>query len=56
MTIRTAGAYASVMKSNYNSRVDAVEILIHDGKSYKIKQTDTIQNTILKEKMVDFNF
>ena len=56
LTIRTAGAYASVMKSNYNSRVDAVEILIHNGKSYKIKQTETIQNTILKEKMVDFNF
>ena len=55
LTIRTAGAYASVMKSNYNARVDAVEILIYNGKSYKLKQTDTIQDTILKEKIIDFN-
>ncbi len=55
LTIRTAGAYASVMKSNYNARVDAVEILIYNGKSYKLKQIDTIQDTILKEKIIDFN-
>ena len=55
LAIRTTGAYASVMRSNYNSRVDALEILIFNGKSYKIKQTDTIQDTILKEKIIDFN-
>ena len=56
LIIRTTGAYASVMKSNYNARVDAVEILIHNGKSYKIKQTDSIQDTILKEKIIDFHY
>ena len=55
LTIRTTGAYASVMKSNYNARVDAVEILIHNGRSYKIKETDTIQDIILKEKIIDLN-
>ena len=40
LLIRTTGAYASVMKSNYNARVDAVEILIYNGKSYKLKDTN----------------
>ncbi len=55
LAIRTTGAYASVMKSNYNARVDAAEILIHAGKSYKIKETESIQDIILKEKLVNFN-
>ena len=48
-------------KSNNNKNhdlqdwVDALENLIFNGKSYKIKQTDTIQDTILKEKILDFN-
>ena len=54
LTIRTAGAYSSVMKSNYNSRVDAVEILIYNGKSYQMKEIDTIQDIISKEKIIDF--
>ena len=54
LTIRTTGAYSSVMKSNYNARVDAVEILIHNGKSYQLKETDTILDIIAKEKMIDF--
>ncbi len=55
LTIRTTGAYASVMRSNYNARVDAPEILIHDGKSFKIKKTESIRDIILKEKIIDFN-
>ncbi len=54
LIIRTTGAYASVMKSNYNARVDAVEILIYNGKSYKLKKTDTILDIISKEKIIDF--
>ena len=54
LTIRTAGAYSSVMKSNYNSRVDAVEILIYNGISYQMKEIDTIQDMISKEKIIDF--
>ena len=54
LIIRTTGAYASVMKSNYNARVDAVEILIYNGESYKLKKTDTILDIISKEKIIDF--
>ena len=54
LIIRTTGAYASVMKSNYNARVDALEILIYNGKSYKLKKTDTILDIISKEKIIDF--
>ncbi len=54
LIIRTTGAYASVMKSNYNARVDAVEILIYNGKSYKLKKTDTILDIISKEKIIEF--
>ena len=42
------------MKSNYNSRVDAVEIIIHNGKSYQMKEIDTIQDIISKEKNINF--
>ncbi len=54
LTIRTTGAYASVMKSNYNARVDAVEILIYNGESYQLKETDTIQDVIAKENIIEF--
>ena len=54
LIIRTTGAYASVMKSNYNARVDAVEILIYNGKSYKLKENDTISDIISKEKIIEF--
>jgi len=55
LAIRTTGAYSSVMKSNYNSRVDAVEIIIHNGKSFQIKEVDSIQDIISKEKIINFN-
>ena len=54
LIIRTTGAYSSVMKSNYNARVDAVEILIYNGKSYKLKKTDNILDIISKEKIIEF--
>jgi len=54
LIIRTTGAYASVMKSNYNARVDAIEILIYNGKSYKLKETDTILDIISKENIIEF--
>ena len=55
LTIRTTGAYASVMKSNYNARVDAVEVLIYNGKSYQLKDTETIQDIIARETIIEFN-
>ena len=55
LTIRTTGAYSSVMKSNYNSRIDAVEILIYNGRSYQMKEIETIRDIISKEKIIDFH-
>ena len=54
LTIRTTGAYSSVMKSNYNARVDAIEILIYNGKSYQLKKIDTIMDIISKENTIEF--
>ena len=54
LAIRTTGAYASVMKSNYNARVDAVEILIYNHKPYQLKETESILDIIAKENVVDF--
>ena len=54
LTIRSTGAYSSVMRSNYNARVDAVEILIHNGKPYQLRKIDTIQEIISKEKINEF--
>ena len=54
LAIKTTGAYASVMKSNYNSRIDAIEILIYKGRSYQLKETDTILDIISKEKTIEF--
>ena len=54
LIIRDTGAYSSVMKSNYNSRIDAVEVLIYDGKSYQMKMIDTISDIISKEKIIRF--
>ncbi len=54
LTIRTTGAYSSVMKSNYNSRIDAVEILIYNKRPYQMKEIETIQDIISREKLINF--
>ena len=54
LIIRTTGAYSSVMKSNYNARVDAVEVLVYNGNSYKLKETENILDIISKEKIIEF--
>ncbi len=54
LSIRTTGAYASVMKSNYNAREDALEILVYNGKPYQLKETETIKDIIEKEKIIEF--
>ncbi len=37
------------MKSNYNARADAVEILIYNNKSYQLKETESILDIIAKK-------
>src|SRR6056300_206996 len=55
LAIKTTGAYSSVMSSNYNSRADAVEVMIVNNKDHQIKKIDTIKDIIAKEKLIDFD-
>jgi diaminopimelate decarboxylase len=55
LAIRTTGAYASVMRSNYNTRADAKEIIIYDKIDYLIREPETVKELISKEKVINFN-
>ena len=55
LAIRTTGAYSSVMRSNYNTRPDAKEIIIYNKKDYLIREPETIKELISKEKIINFN-
>ena len=55
LAIMTAGAYSSVMSSNYNARSDAIEILIANNKDHQIKKVDSIKEIIAKEKLINFD-
>ena len=54
LAIRTTGAYSSVMSSNYNARANANEIIIYDNKDHLIKESETIEKLINKEKVLRF--
>ncbi len=55
LAIRTTGAYSSVMRSNYNTRPDAKEIIIYDKKDHLIREPETIRDLISKEKIINFD-
>ena len=55
LAIRTTGAYSSVMRSNYNTRPDAKEIIIYEKKDYLIREPETIRDLILKEKVIKYD-
>ena len=55
LAIRTTGAYSSVMSSNYNARSNASEVFIYNDQDYLIKETETIDKLIKKEKLVQFS-
>ena len=55
LAIRTTGAYSSVMRSNYNARKDAIEIMIYKKRDYQIKKNETIKDYILKEEIIVFD-
>ena len=55
LAIRTTGAYSSVMRSNYNARKDAIEVMIYNEKDFQIKKNETIKDIISKEKIIAFN-
>jgi diaminopimelate decarboxylase len=55
LAIRTTGAYSSVMRSNYNTRPDAKEVIIYDKHDFLIREPQTIDNIISKEKIINFD-
>ena len=55
LAIRTTGAYSSVMRSNYNARKDAIEVMVYNGKDFQIKKNETIKDYISKEEIILFD-
>ena len=55
LAIRTTGAYSSVMRSNYNARKDAIEVMVYNGKDSQIKKNETIKDYISKEEIIEFD-
>ena len=49
LVIGCAGAYSSVMGSNYNSKPLASEVLLQDGKAHVIRRRQTFQEMIAAE-------
>ena len=53
LVINSAGAYGSVMGSNYNTRPKIPEILIHNDKDSVIRKRETISQILDNEVVVD---
>ena len=53
IAIKNAGAYGFVMASNYNSRPKACEILIDGNESKIIRERETLDDLLEKEKIVN---
>ncbi len=52
LVIKSCGAYASSMSSNYNSRRRAAEVLIRKGKHIKIRDRDSLEDLYDKEILI----
>ena len=46
LAVRSAGAYSAVMRSNYNSRVMAAEVMVLDGKAHRISKPQTLDDLL----------
>ena len=53
LCFKNAGAYCSTMASNYNSRYRPAEVMVHEGKSYLIRERANFED--LLKKQVDTN-
>jgi len=54
LAVMSCGAYGASMSSHYNSRVKIPEVLIHDGKFHIIRERETYEDLVQKEKMPSF--
>tara|TARA_B100000965_G_scaffold53442_1_gene39946 strand:- start:480 stop:1742 length:1263 start_codon:yes stop_codon:yes gene_type:complete len=52
--IMSAGAYGSVMSSNYNARPNIAEIIIHKGKDFLLRKRQSIEKLMEKDIVPDF--
>ncbi len=53
LAVRSAGAYGFTMSSNYNSRPRPSEILVKDDEYFIIRERESYQDLIAKEKIVE---
>ncbi|MCG8432031.1 MAG: diaminopimelate decarboxylase [Candidatus Omnitrophica bacterium] len=54
LAVFTAGAYASSMSSNYNSRLKAAEVMVVGKKSFLIRHRDTYDDLVRRETIPPF--
>ena len=54
LAFHNAGAYCFTMASNYNSRYRPAEILWQKGKSHVIRERETFDDLIVKQKVLEF--
>jgi len=43
LAVMSAGAYAMVMSSNYNTRPRVAEVMVHGGKAHLVRKRESIQ-------------
>ncbi len=55
LCFHNAGAYCFSMASNYNSRYQPAEIMIHEGKDYLIRKRQTIKDILQNQEVVEFS-
>jgi diaminopimelate decarboxylase len=54
LAVMSAGAYGFVMASNYNSRARSAEVLVEGKTVHVIRERDTFEDLVNREKLVDF--
>jgi diaminopimelate decarboxylase len=55
LKFENAGAYCFTMASNYNSRVQAAELMIFDNKDYLIRKRQNFEQLLINQTEIDFN-
>ncbi len=54
LAVMSAGAYGFVMASNYNSRPRAAEVLVEGKTMHVIRERDSFEDQVQREKLVEF--
>jgi diaminopimelate decarboxylase len=54
LAVMSAGAYGMSMSNNYNSRPRAAEVLIRDGRYHLIRERETFEDLVSRERVPSF--